>query len=356
MQDVFKGLKVLELASVLAGPAVGMFFAELGAEVTKIENGQTGGDLTRQWKLPSEPKDSPISAYYASVNYGKSSLMLDLNSPEGKQQVLALLAETDIVVANYLPSVAQRFGLSYEAVSAINPKIIYANLTGFGPDNPRLAFDVILQAESGFLYMNGEPDRTPVKMPVALIDILAAHQLKEGILLALWQRERTGKGAYIETSLLKSAIASLANQATNWLMQGHVPQRMGTLHPNIAPYGDVFRSADNQSIITAVGTDQQFQGLCNLLDVPQLAQHGLFHSNVLRVKNRADLNQVLSQAFGQLEAAVIMERSVAHKVPLGVIKDLQAVFDEPTAQSMILEDTIEGRACRRVSSVAFTIS
>ena len=247
----FQGLKVVELASVLAGPAVGLFFAELGAEVIKIENAATGGDVTRRWKAPTEAAEKTDSAYYQSINFGKQTLFVDLKEEEGREQVEALIRAADIVIVNYRPGAAKKLGMNYESLKSLNPKIIYAELTGFGADDSRLAFDVVLQAESGFLYLTGEPDRPPVKMPVALIDILAAHQLKEGILLALLQRSQTGQGSKVSTSLYAAALASLANQATNWLIASFAPQRLGSQHPNIAPYGDLFRTADGQELVLA---------------------------------------------------------------------------------------------------------
>ena len=182
MYGFLKDIKVVELASVLAGPAVGAFFSELGAKVIKIENKTTGGDLTRRWKLQQEPADRPIAAYYFCVNIGKEKRLLDLRTEKDRSEVYDLIREADIVVSNFKKSSVQKLGMGYEHLKAINPSIIYAQLSAFGPDSTRPAFDVVLQAETGFLYMTGEQGRGPVKMPVALIDLLAAHQLKEGIL------------------------------------------------------------------------------------------------------------------------------------------------------------------------------
>ncbi|NND33963.1 MAG: CoA transferase, partial [Saprospiraceae bacterium] len=226
--DFFKGLKVIELASVLAGPAVGMFFAELGAEVIKVENKLTGGDITRKWKLPNEDPSGAYSGYYCCVNWGKKTVLKNLKDPGEQQSVVQLIQSADIVISNFKVSSAKRFGMDFESVRPINPTIIYAQLHAFGPEEERPAYDIVLQAEAGFLHMCGEKGGNPVKMPVALIDLIAAHQLKEAILIALIKRLRTGEGSYVETSLFESAIASLANQATNWLMAGHLPQRMGT--------------------------------------------------------------------------------------------------------------------------------
>ncbi|MBA3706968.1 MAG: CoA transferase, partial [Bacteroidetes bacterium] len=173
MNTFFKELKIIELANVLAGPAVGMFFSELGAEVIKIENKSTNGDVTRTWKLASENKDSTVSAYYASVNWNKKKLFIDLNKNEERQQVYGLIKNADIVISNFKPGDDVKLGMDYEKIKEINPSIVYAHLTGFGEADPRIAYDIVLQAETGFMYMNGISTEKPLKMPVALIDVLA---------------------------------------------------------------------------------------------------------------------------------------------------------------------------------------
>lgn len=349
-------LKVIELGSILAVPAVGMFLAELGADVLKIENKATGGDTTRFWRLAQEPKDTAISAYYASVNWGKRVEMLDLHEPAAQAYIHGLVRDADIVLCNFKPSSAAKLQMDYARLSAINPALIYANLTGFGNESNRAAFDVVLQAETGFMFMNGQPDSPPTKMPVALIDVLAAHQLKEGILLALLQRQTTGKGALVETSLYRSALASLANQATNWLMANHVPQRAGSLHPNIAPYGEIFKSQDHVQIVVAIGTDNQFLQLCILLDCKDLAENPAFATNAQRVVNRQPLAALLQARFDGYMAQPLLEKCHQKGVPVGQICDLQQVFASDEAQAMILsETTADGQLTRRIKTVAFDI-
>jgi crotonobetainyl-CoA:carnitine CoA-transferase CaiB-like acyl-CoA transferase len=354
MQEIFKGLKVIEFASVLAGPAVGMFFAELGAEVIKIENKPTGGDVTRTWRLPSESKETPYSAYFCSVNWQKKHFFLDLNDKNDIQQVLEWVETADVVISNFKRSSAKTMGVDYEALKKINPKLIFAQLTSFGEDDETPAFDIVLQAEAGFLYMTGEPNREPVRMPVALIDLLAAHQLKEAILIALLEKSRTGKGGYITTSLLESAVASLANQATNWLMAGHIPQPMGTKHPNIAPYGDIFYSADEKPIVMAIGTEKQFLQLCKVLNTNDLVKDIRFSKNAERVRNRSELNLILQNAFQHFQQDFLLKAFKENGVPAGKIRTMQEVFEHPKAQNMILEETMEdGAISKRVKTVAF---
>jgi crotonobetainyl-CoA:carnitine CoA-transferase CaiB-like acyl-CoA transferase len=351
---IFSGLTVLELAGVLAGPAVGMFFAELGACVVKVENGPAGGDLTRKWKLPTEDPASPVSAYYASVNWGKEVLQLDLNAPADRARVHELVRTADVVVTNFKADAARRMQMDTDTLLGLNPRAIVAELSGFGPDDDRVAFDVVLQAEAGFLHMTGEPDRPPVKMPVALIDLLAAHQLKEGILVALLGRAKTGRGGVLRVSLLASAVASLANQATNWLMGGHVPGPMGTLHPNIAPYGEMFRTLDQRTVLLAVGTDKQFEALCAVLQRPEWPRDDRFSSNPQRVVHRQELFGLLETEISRYAAADLLGACRLRQVPIGLVRSMPEVFEQPLAADMVLEDVLEdGQTGRRVRTAAF---
>ncbi len=353
---IFKDLKVVELASVLAGPAVGMFFAELGAEVIKIENKKTGGDVTRTWRLPAENADAPLSAYYCSVNWGKKTMLLDLEDANDLQTTLSLIANADVLISNFKPAFAKKTGLDAESLSKINPRLIYAQLLAFEHDDRIPAFDIVLQAEAGFLYMTGEADRPPSRMPVALIDLLAAHQLKEAILIALLQREKSGTGSYVQTSLMASALASLANQATNWLMAGHIPQRMGTAHPNIAPYGDVFYTADGKALVLAVGADHQFRNLCKCLGLDHLPEDPRFSTNPARVIHRKALNEALKPAFLHFEREALVDTLQQNGVPAGSVRNMEEVFELPFAQSMILEEALaDGTVSKRMKTVAFTV-
>ncbi len=357
MQDFFKDLTVIELASVLAGPAVGMFFAELGAKVIKIENSRSGGDVTRSWKLPEEDPAAPHSAYWCSVNWGKEVHFADLQSAEGQQFVRSLVQTADVVISNFRPASAKKMGMDYAALRSLRPSLIYAQISGFGEDDETPAYDIVLQAEAGFLHITGEPGRESVRMPVALIDLLAAHQLKEGILLALLQKAATGKGSLVKTSLLESAVASLANQATNWLMAGHLPQRMGTAHPNIAPYGEIFYGNDGKALVLAVGSDQQFRALCESLGMAELASDRRFLTNSARVKNRRALSRLLKPAFGRFSRQEWMEIFRKNSIPAGSIRNMEEVFELPLAKAMWLDDQLaDGAVGRRVRSVAFKIS
>lgn len=359
--NIFQNLKIVELASVLAGPAVGMFFAELGAEVIKIENKTTGGDVTRSWQLPNEQvniDENGISdsAYFHSVNYGKKHYFFDLQSVTDREKVYDILRGCDVVISNFKKTSAEKMGMDYETIKALTPSVIYAQIYGFDEEDETPAFDVVLQAEAGFMFMNGEKGGNAVKMPVALIDLLAAHQLKEGILVALLKRERTGEGSFVSTSLYESAVASLANQATNWLMAGHIPQRIGSEHPNIAPYGDMFYTLDNKYVVLACGTEKQWLSLCKALELEDLIEDKRFKTNALRVKNRAELHAILRgvmELYGREELIELLKKN---QIPVGAIRNMPEVFENKTAQAMILEDaTLENVVTKCVKTVAFKI-
>ncbi|MEM7656213.1 MAG: CaiB/BaiF CoA-transferase family protein, partial [Bacteroidota bacterium] len=286
-------LFVLDLSSVLAGPAVGMFFAELGARVVKIENPKTQGDVTRSWKLPQEDPSMPDSAYHHSINWGKDIHFLDIADPSNRPQVEGWIQQADIVLTNFKPGSEKKLGLDYPTLAQLNPRLIHASVNAYGADNPRPGFDALIQAETGWMYMNGEADGPPVKLPVALIDVLAAHQLKQGILLALLQRERSGTGSQVQVSLFDASLAALTNQASNWLNVGVKPTRKGSQHPNIAPYGDIFSTQDGRDILLGTGTQRQFEQLCHLLAVPDLATDPRFLTNRLRLQHRSALIEAL---------------------------------------------------------------
>jgi len=339
------GLTVLELANVLAGPLVGQFCAELGARVIKAEPPGVG-DPTRGWYLASEPRDSDVTAYFASANWGKSSIALNLGEEQDRVLATRLASAVDVVVVGYKPGDEVKFGLDYETLSGINPGLIYLQVTAYGADDPRPGFDAIVQAEAGFTHMNGEREGGPVKMPVALMDLLAAHQLKEGLLLALLKKARTGEGSYIATSLLGAATASLANQASNFLMAGVVPGRMGSEHPNIVPYGNIFLTRDGREFVVAVGTERQYQQFVAALGLEVLGRDERFASNADRVLNREVLNELLAERIQSLDANHIEAEMRARKVPFGFVNDMAAVFEQPAANAQRFED---GRGVRTVA-------
>jgi crotonobetainyl-CoA:carnitine CoA-transferase CaiB-like acyl-CoA transferase len=332
---MFQNIKVLELASVLAGPSVGQFFAELGATVIKVENSKTHGDVTRSWKSAGEQTDDR-SAYFCSVNWGKKSIALDLTSAEGKKIVQQLAAKSDIVIASYKPGDAEKLGVAYQQLTTNNQQLIYGQITGYGSNDSRVGYDAVIQAESGFMFMNGEPGGASLKMPVALIDILAGHQLKEALLIALLKREKTGAGCLVEVSLIQTAIASLANQATNFLVAGKVPQKQGSIHPNIAPYGEVFKTRDGKELLLAVGNDKQFKDLCKALQKPSLGEDERYKSNALRVYNRKSLADELSVLINVHSAEELLPQLQHEKIPAGVIQNVAEAFTLTQAKQLMM--------------------
>lgn len=352
---IFSNYKVVELASVLAGPMVGSFFAEWGADVVKIENKVTGGDVTRNWKLSNEDPDSPISAYYASANYGKKVMMLNLNNNEDYQIAISQIKRADIVIVNFKSGDSEKLKLDYQTLKKINPKLIYGEITGFGKHSKRAAFDVVLQAEAGFMSINGEKDAKPLKMPVAMIDILAAHHLKEGILCALLQRKNSEKGCKVSVSLYEAAVSSLANQATNWLMNQTVPQAIGSIHPNIAPYGDMSQTQDSKWIVFAIGSDRQFQNLCKAIGQETLAKDIRFSNNQQRVVNREQLMLIINQNIVKQSAKYWEQMFNKLQIPFGVVRNIKEVFENKGNKDLVLEEKIDGVNTLRAKTSIFHI-
>ncbi len=332
--NYFKNLKVLELASVLAGPSVGQFFAELGAEVIKIENPASNGDVTRSWLAKGEEDRRGRSAYFCAANWGKQSLAVNLNTYEGQSIVRQLAAQSDIVLSSFKVGDAEKFGLDYKNLSDQHPALIYGHIVGYGADDTRVGYDAIIQAESGLMSINGEPGTDGLKLPIAFIDILAAHHLKEAILIALINRQFDPKGAYIPVSLFDCAVQSLANQGTNYLMNNALPKPMGNEHPNIAPYGAVFKTKDERKLMVAIGGDQQFKNFCQVLSLSIFDE---YRDNILRVKRREELNSLLTKRIGELEADFILSHCTRLHIPVGELRNIAAVFAQPNLKETLLQ-------------------
>lgn len=345
-------LVVIDASSVLAGPSVGTFLAELGATVTKVEH-PILGDVTRSWKLPDENRDTTVSAYFSSVNYRKNYTLLDLATDEGKQTFLNLISKADILLTNFKKGDDQKFGIEDELLHQLNERLIIGKISGYGPSSDRVAYDLILQAESGFMSMNGTPESGPVKMPVALIDVLAAHHLKEGILLALYERTRTGRGKTVQVSLYDAAVSSLVNQASNFLMMGKIPQRIGSLHPNIAPYGELFTTEEGDLVTFAIGSDRHFAKLCEVLNLVELSKDPRFLSNQDRVVHRYVLKELLQERIQNRSTGSLLETLAEKKVPAAKIQSLNEVFSSESAQRLIRSERINGIETKRVTSVIF---
>ncbi|WP_338764960.1 CaiB/BaiF CoA-transferase family protein [Bernardetia sp. ABR2-2B] len=350
--NIFKDLKIVELASVLAAPSVGQFFAECGATVIKIENPLTLGDVTRSWKLPSENTSNSVSAYFSAINWGKTSLALNIYDKEDKEKLYQEIKDADIVLASYKKGDAEKLGVDYETLKKINPKLIYGHITGYGTESKKVGYDALIQAETGFVFMNGEKEDKNnrekkiegTKMPVALVDILAAHQLKEGLLVALLKREKNKDsfdGSYVTVSLYESALSSLANQATNWLNAEHSPQKMGSEHPNIFPYGTIFQT-QTDSLMLVVGNDKQFYILCELLSIDSISEDERFGTNANRVRNREILRPILEKAFLKTKSDEILQLLEKNNVPAGSVNDIPKAFENKAAQKLLFQDKETG--------------
>ena len=347
MDKLFKNLKIIDLSTVLAGPSVGTFFAELGAEVLKIEPPGVG-DVTRSWKLPSEDPNENVSAYFSSVNYKKKYLRLNLNTPEDHSILMQRIAGADLLISNFKKGDAKKLNIEDATLRKINPQLIIGKISGFGAQSDRIAYDLILQAETGFMSINGEANQGPLKMPIALIDVLAAHHLKEGLLLALLSKEaRT-----INVSLYDAAVSSLMNQASNFLMTHEKPKRQGNLHPNIAPYGEVFLTKDGHNITFAIGSDKHFQSLCTLLESKKLMQSEAYKTNQLRVKNRIVLAQELSTPISEISKEVLLSDCLKNGIPCAEIKSIDQVLNNDLSKGLIREEIIQGKKTSRITSIA----
>ena len=316
---------------------MGFFLAELGADVVKVENPSQGGDATRGWKLAGEAAEDGRCAYFCSVNWGKRSLALDLKQPEQLQTLHRMLPKTDILLANFRPGQAEKLGLPWPHPHTLYPRLITGWVTGYGPDSARPGFDVLVQAEAGYMASNGPSGGPACWLPVAFIDVLTAHQLKEGLLVALLERERSGRGKVVEVSLWRTALASLLNQATNFLMTGVEARPSGTEHPNLFPYGTLLDCQDGQ-LLVAVGTDKQFASLCQSLGQPDLAQ--LYTQNATRVSRRNELRERLQAAAAERISAELLSDLQRTGVPAGRLQSVgQALHQAP---DLLLEQGLAG--------------
>jgi crotonobetainyl-CoA:carnitine CoA-transferase CaiB-like acyl-CoA transferase len=341
MSGALSHIRVLDLSRVLAGPWAGQIFGDLGAEVIKVERPGSGDD-TRHWGPPyikdAEGSDSREAAYFQSANRNKQSLTLDFTQPEGQRLVRELVAQCDVLLENFKVGGLAAYGLDYESLKAINPRLIYCSITGFGQNGPyarRAGYDFMIQGLGGLMSLTGRPEGEegagPMKVGVALTDILTGLYATVGVLAALNQREQSGVGQHIDVALLDVQVACLANQAMNYLATGVSPKRLGNAHPNIVPYQD-FPSADGNFIL-AVGNDGQFRKFCEVAGIVNLANDPRFVTNKARVAHRAELIPLLRQVTVFKTTAQWIEQLERAGVPCGPINDLQQVFADPQVQA-----------------------
>ncbi|WP_018461011.1 CaiB/BaiF CoA transferase family protein [Thermus oshimai] len=321
------GVKVLDLSRVLAGPLCTMILADLGAEVVKVE--PPWGDETRGWGPPFVEGES---AYFLSVNRGKKSLALDLKHPEGQKAVRRLAERADVLVENFKTGDLARYGLDYESLQALNPRLVYLSITGFGQTGPRAkepGYDAALQGYTGIMSVTGDPHGPPMKVGVAWIDVMTGMMGALAVLAALWERERSGLGQHIDLSLFDVGLFALANLGESYLLTGKPPRRLGNAHAQIVPYG-AFPAADG-FLVLAVGNDEQFRRLCGLLGLPGL--YARFPQNAGRVEAREEVERTLSEVLKTRPRAYWLELFQKEGIPAAPVNDLAEAFADPQAQA-----------------------
>jgi crotonobetainyl-CoA:carnitine CoA-transferase CaiB-like acyl-CoA transferase len=331
MPGPLAGLRVLELARILAGPWAGQILADLGADVIKVER-KGAGDDTRGWGPPFVPAADGShlgAAYFHGTNRGKRSIELDFESAEGQRIVKKLAARSDILIENFKVGGLKKFGLDYASLAPDNPRLIYCSVTGFGQTGPsasRAGYDLMAQGMGGFMSLTGAAGGEPTRAGVPVADIFTGVYSVVGVLAALAERERTGRGTLVDTALIDTQVGVLANQALNFLVSGELPERIGNAHPNIVPY-QVFPVADGH-IIIATGNDSQYQKLCAVLGEPKLADDPNYHDNRARLAHRDELIARLTELTTRITSADLLAKLEAVGVPAGPINNLEQVFDD----------------------------
>ncbi len=336
------GLKVLELARILAGPWAGQALADLGADVIKVES--PDGDDTRKWGPPFVEREGDRSAaYFHGCNRGKRSIVADFATPEGQATVRALAAESDILIENFKVGGLKKYGLDYPNLAEVNPRLIYCSITGFGQDGPyahRAGYDYIIQGMSGIMSVTGDPDGQPMKVGVAIADIFTGMYAATAVLAALHHRTRTGEGTHIDLALLDVGTAITANQAMNYLTTGRPPGRLGNAHPNLVPY-QVFDCADGYVIVNC-GNDGQYRRFCEVLGVTELKDAPDYASNADRIANRDELGRLLTERTVTMAKADLLAACEARGIPAGPINDMEEVFADRQAVHRGLRAELDG--------------
>ncbi|WP_271947983.1 CaiB/BaiF CoA transferase family protein [Ruegeria faecimaris] len=327
-----KGVKVLDLSRILAGPTCTQLLGDLGASVIKIENPATKGDDTRQWGPPyvadADGVPSDLSSYFMSANRNKKSVAIDITTPEGQAEIRRLASFADILIENFIPGGLAKYGLDYKSLSKEFPSLVYCSISGYGQDGPNASkpgYDLMAQGYGGVMSLTGDPQGAPMKVGVGIADVMCGMYACVGILAALRHRDQTGEGQQIDLALVDSQIAWLINEGVNYLTSGNVPQRRGNGHPNIVPY-DVYETADGH-VILAVGNDSQFRRFCEFIDQPDLADDVRFATNPARLENRDALNALLRSAVQSYDTTTVIAELEARKVPVGPVQTLDQVFD-----------------------------
>ena len=348
------GIRVIELARILAGPWAGQLLADLGADVIKVENPE-GGDDTRKWGPPfvmGRDGENLSAAYYHSTNRGKRSIALDFSTPEGAGTVRELVATADVVIENFKLGGLKKYGLDYDSLKAINPRLVYCSITGFGQDGPyapRAGYDFIIQGIGGLMSITGEAGREPQKVGVAVSDIFTGLYSVIAIQAALRHAEATGEGQYVDMALLDTQVSVLGNQNLNYLVSGKVPVQMGNAHMNIAPY-EVLPVRDGFFIL-AVGNDGQFQRFCNVTSLERLAADPDYATNPARVTNRKRLREILIETLAEMDRDPLLRDLEKAAVPASPINDIGQMFEDPQVIARGMRMDLEDGHGNRLPSV-----
>src|SRR3954462_12305487 len=359
MSGPLSGMRVLDLSRVLAAPWAGQNLADLGAEVIKVERPKVGNDSRAfgpPWVKDSSGRDSKDSAYFTSANRGKKSITVDLSKEQGQALVRSLAATSDVLIENYKFGDLERYGLDFAQVHALNPRLVYCSVTGFGHTGPyreRPGYDFMIQGMGGMMSVTGEPDTAPGGGPqragVPIADIITGMYASIAICAALVHRANGGSGQHLDLALLDSQIALLAYQNTNYFATGKPPKRIGNLHPNIVPY-QPFRASDGD-VILACGNDNLYRKFCDAAGCPELANDPRFATNGKRVENRMELTRLLSEVFNKRSKREWLELLEAAGVPNGPINDVAQVFEEPQVKARGVRIELQHRAAGRLPMV-----
>ncbi|KAJ5813673.1 uncharacterized protein N7503_000423 [Penicillium pulvis] len=338
------GIKVLDLTRALAGPFCTQILADYGADVIKVEQPRTGDD-SRHWKGPAEEEkwktSEPMSFYFASTNRNKRSITIDLKKEKGREIILDLAKECDVMVNNFIPGKVEQLGIGYDVISKVNPRIIYGSISGYGASGPyakRAGYDLIAAAEAGLLHITGEPDGPPTKPGISIVDLCTGLYMHGALLAALEARNRTGKGQKIDGSLFETQIGLLANVAATFLNTGQEARRWGTGHPTIAPYSS-FPTQDSYIVLGAVN-DRQFKALAGHLDLPEIVDDPRFMDNTSRVQHRTELKQILDKEFQRKTTSEWIDTFTGSGMPYAPINNIQKALAHPQIENRELIETI----------------
>ncbi len=354
MKGALSRYRVLDLSRILAGPWASQMLADFGAEVIKVERPGSGDD-TRGWGPPfiERGDDDRDAAYFHAANRGKQSVAIDITSEAGQQLIRQLAEVSDVVIENYKVGGLKKYGLDYDSLKQVNPKLVYCSITGFGQTGPyaqRAGYDFMIQAMGGLMSVTGEPDGMPMKVGVALADVMTGLYATNAIQAALLWREQSGEGQHIDLGLLDVQVATLANQAMNYLASGNAPGRLGNAHPNIVPY-QAFATTDGH-IILAVGNDSQFGRFCELAGAPQLIDDSRFATNQARVENRDTLVPLVQELMKTRNSHWWLENLSDLGVPCGPINRIDQVFEDPQVQHRAMQVELRDSNGRKVPGVA----